>query len=333
MTCRLRTCRWPAILVGVASALVARSSQADPAGSICTVFRTPLDGVEPGALDAALVVEARKLDLVIDRVIAASTAECPTGEAGGAGMLRVILVVGATDGVLLLDPDGGTWPIVLTGVAPADRSQEVARHAMARLADLGRGAGVPIGVVAPAPETPGGEPGPQADPRGYVQIGGAYAYAPGPGMHHGAVEAEGGAWFFGERLGFGALLGWQPPESVPGSASGAGLQAIDFLGMVRGGLRVDPVWLRLGLGAGLEWRRFAFGGDVGTVRTSTVPAIAAEAEVAIGLVAGLRLSAAAQVRGFPDGTTWVHGGRTLYDAPRVAAGFAVRLGWVFGGEP
>ena len=86
-------------------------------------------------------------------------------------------------------------------------------------------------------------------------------------------------------------------------------------------------------GDGLDLAEFAFGGDVGTVRTSTVPAIAAEAEVAIGLVAGLRLSAAAQVRGFPDGTTWVHGGRTLYDAPRVAAGFAVRLGWVFGGEP
>ena len=47
----------------------------------------------------------------------------------------------------------------------------------------------------------------------------------------------------------------------------------------------------------------------------------------------LRLSAAAQVRGFPDGTTWVHAGSTLYDAPRVAAGFAVRLGWVFGGTP
>jgi hypothetical protein len=60
--------------------------------------------------------------------------------------------------------------------------------------------------------------------------------------------------------------------------------------------------------------------------TGTVPLLEAEVEAVVAATAVLRVSVAGLFRGFLGGEGLSWQGRTVYDAPRVTVGLAIRVG-------
>lgn len=285
---------------------------------LCLVFQNPVPGLEEGPLTDALGLAVRKKGTPFNRVVSTEPERCP-----GRGTTTGAVVVVAGDRVFFDGPDGTATPFDAGHLEPIDRSREVAHWIVSLFVSQLYGERVPM---VDFPLVDGNRV------IGILTVGGLYEYQPGPGLHLGAVELSGGVSLFDERLLVGIRIGYQPRVERTGVSATSRIQSLPVSLLVRGGWLFEPVLLRIGIGAGLEWRRFSYSASatVGNgVRTSVLPTLEGELEALVRLPRSLRLSLAGLIRGFLGGQGFTLQGENLYEAPRYSVGAVLRFGFVF----
>lgn len=321
----------PAVLPGPANAGAAIAS-APP--TLCVVQQDPVAGLEAEALRVAVALEKRRVGAAFNRVDAPSLDDCPIGGR------TVVVVVGAGD-AWWQGEDGAPRPMDTATMDPRDRASEVARRVVSVLAAPTDETARPIvdGELKPPqaadPRDPGiGRPRtPGRRVEGYVRVGGRYEYQPGVRLHAGSIEFETGVSLLGERLAIGLRGGWQPAQTIHTDRMDARVTSSPVALMIRGGLKWEPVRVRLGVGAGLEWRRVELRPAFTSRRpvdARVFPTLEAELEVAFPFAGFLRAVLAGTVRGFPAWITYAWMARPVLEGPKVGVGLAVRLEAVFG---
>ena len=331
---RTAACLAMAGAVAACLGLPADLAAAPSAATLCIVTRGAIPGLEPEALDAALALEQRKRNIVVARTEAGQPESCPPVPIG---QPRIVLVLGPGMDVVVIGPSGGSQPVAIRSLDRLDRARELARQAIGLVPgarDLGR---MPL-IEGPLPRLPQDVPVAARRPlvlRGYALAGGRYEYRSGNGTHAGGLDAELGLSILDGRFEVGARAGWLRAGGGSGATIPITLQAVPVELVARGGPRIDRVLLRLGATAGLEWRRLEVSNPPQRAsaihRTEVVASLGGEVEVAVDLVAGLRLALAGTVRGFPGGTQYTWQGEPAYESPRYAAGASLRLVAVFPG--
>lgn len=321
----------PAALLLAALLLAPGAAAASAApGAVCLLPAAAGDGLEPRAVRAALLIEARKAGRPARVVTAQRPADCPLAAAG----VRVGLGPGAR---ATLDAGrGAPQAFDLSDTLPVDRARAVARAALAALALLGPAPAV--GDAAPEvlvdlsePIVPPPPPMPLA-PAVVLTAGGGYLRGLGAGTDHAVVDGEVALWLYEGRLALGVAGAYLPEVEVAGGEPAARLSGGELTAFVRGGWPLGPFLLRFGLGAGYQWRRLRVRSDwrldePGADDGAGLVAVEAEALWRFGG----RFSAHVVIPGrvYLGGVGHEWKGRALRDAPRGAAGVGLRLGVAF----
>lgn len=301
----------------------------EPASTLCVVRTGTPAGLEPPALDGALVLEQKKWGITFRRVDAATPDACAPPDAAAAS---VALVLGPGEGVLVRGADGTRRPLDMSATEVRLRAQDVARTVMREFPRTGRPPFPPL-VERELPPFPRPRPTSPTTvnryrPGAYAQAGGWYAYQPGPGLHVAGPELEGGLTWLEERIALGVRVGWQPSRPLAGAPVPTGVQAVPVSVAFHAGVRFASVRVRAGLEVGVEWRRVAAGpaGQPERVGTGTVPILGGEIDVLVPIGRWVRLGGGLLLRGYLGGTSWDWHGQTAYVAPRFGVGCALRVG-------
>ncbi len=300
--------------------------RAAPPGAVCFVVAAPGVGLEADAVRAALVVEGRKRGGVAPPVVTALSGDrCPDG--------AVAVTLGPGPMATLCSSEAPALVLDLAASPPVDRAPEIARVALDRVA---RGQGSPetlleslIDLDSPVPV-----PAPPLEwtLRALLSVGGGYIYEFGAGVHRGDLEAEAALLLFGGRLSVGLVGTWSPERAVGDELVAVDVSAGEFLGIVRGGFFWGPVLLRLGVGAGWQWRRLsarARSRFSEVFASSGAAALALELDALWPLSERLFVSVALPGRVYFGGVDHSWQGRPLYGAARGSVGVAVRGGVTF----
>lgn len=305
----------------------------EPAVVLCVVFEQPAMGLESDPFNDALGLEQRKARLPFNRVVVTKPENCPGRSTTTGAVATVAGLKIHFDG-----PEGTVPPFDAGSLDPMDRAHEAARWIVLLFAAQLRGERGPVDsfiFAEPDPE-PSTLPGiRKAGVQAELAVGGLYEFQPGPALHLGTMEISGGVSLLEERLVVGLRLGYQPAVQIQGNQFPVLVQSIPLSLFVKGGWLVEPVLIRLGLGIGLDWRRFALEAPqpVGDqVRSHLAATLAGELEAVVRLPESVRLSLAASVRGFLGGTAYQWEGQTVYESPRYSVGAVLRLGYLFPGE-
>ena len=296
------------------------------AGEVCLVSTAAADGLEPSAVRAALLLEARKLGRAAHVVQARSAARCADAA----------LVVSLGPGARATVGDGAEdgRPFDLSETLPVERARSVARAALAALLARTRSESpeVLIDLSAPVTHPQPAAPGHPSGVAGEATVGGGYARFFGTDTDHGFVDAELAVALFDGRLAFGVAGTWMPEVEVDGGEPVARLTGGELRLTVRGGLEWGPVLIRLGLGGGYQWRRLAVRS---AYRFDDAQASSGAAVVSVEAELVWRPSPPFSIHLLVPGRVYLGGvshrwkGRALQDAPRGAIGAALRLGVVF----
>lgn len=322
-------------LIPLVSILLCRMAVASPFNFICLVHEPEVPGLETESLRVALEIERRKGRTEAITVNAGSRDECPLpGDSGG--WLAVDL--GQWPVALLVNRHGDIRAVGLTSVSPKDRAQILARVVLATLTAEGRAGRLPLvdpdesfePLEAATVESVDPIREDEPLPGGYLSVGARYGYQQGPELHLGLLEFEGGLSLFDDRFALGLTGAWQFSRELNGGIPGS-VTAGELLLMARGGLRWDIVLLRLGLGVGAQWRRIIARppSQLNSLSDTDWSAVlGAEVETKVRIHGPLHASLALTLRWFwkSRGYEWM--GTSVYEAPGVTAGLALRLGVV-----
>lgn len=324
------------LLILAAGSAGTAQAQAQAQPTLCVVHQDPVAGLEPEALRVAVALEKRRLAATFNRLDAPSLDDCP------AGNRTVVIVVGAGD-AWWQGADGAPKAMETRTMDPRDRASEVARRIVSSLVEpaVMSAPSIVEGALTrptPAPRQFGGLDAAQpktAEPpvEGYVRAGGRYEYQSGLRLHAGSLDLEAGVSLVGERLAIGLRGGWQPELEVRGTGMTARVTSVPFSLLVRGGMKWARARVRLGLGAGLEWRRVEMRPEFSSRRpvdTRIEPTLEAELEVAVPFARRFRVLVAGAVRAFPAWTNYTWAGRAILAGPKVGLGAALRLEALFG---
>lgn len=299
---------------------------------VCIVHESPVDGLDPASLAAALVIERRKSLAELETVEESPAGSCPARRPGRL-VLRLRIQSPATVG---LDDGTGAERFDLASFDPLDRAGHVAHLVVAHLpppAGTGRAS-----LVAGATVPPAAAAVPRTDvarTQGFVAAGGWYGYQTGPGLHAAGPDFEAGVAWLDEQLALGLRVGWQPPQEITPGVPSTRIQAVPVVATIRGGVRLSWVVLRAGLCAGVEWRRIEVSppyrlDDVSA--TSRAGILGGEIEAVFRIGPVFRIAVSGTVKGYLGGRSYDWDASRLFEAPGRMFGAAVRLGAVFPGK-
>lgn len=322
-----------ATFAALASMFLCRMAMANPFNFICLVHEPEVPGLETESLRVALEIERRKGRTEAITVNAGSRDECPLPVEAG-GWLAVDL--GQWPVALLVNRRGDIRAVGLTRVSPRDRAQILARVVLATLITESKAGTLPLvdpeesfePPVSATVESEESEEDREPIPGGYLSVGARYGYQPGPQLHLGLLEAEGGLSLFDDRFALGVSGTWQFSQELNGDVPGS-VTAGEILLMAKGGLRWEIVLLRLGLGVGAQWRRIVARpvtrlDSLSDTDWSVV--LGAELETKVRIHGPLYASLAFTLRWFWKSKGYEWKGVSLYNAPSVTVGTALRLG-------
>jgi len=293
---------------------------------VCVVLGDQrVEGMTPADLAAAWSVAQRAAGIHATLVTPGSRAGCGT-------QARVVASVDRGGGVSLSRPSeaaAGVWRLALAGLAPRDRSRELARALATAARDEETVTLAPVTGVTFRPSEPVTPP----SWRFGLALGGTWEPALGtePTRLGGDVELRTAT--LGERLQLGLRVGWRPAVDATEAAIPTEVSALRSALVAGWGWRLGPLEARLGSGLELTWRRAT---SHPPTRLSAVTiddlamAVPLEARLTWSASRALAVEAAVGGRVFLGGAsrTWLGDG--VVDVPVGGLDVAVRLCWWWG---
>ncbi|MDY0063285.1 MAG: hypothetical protein RBU45_26000 [Myxococcota bacterium] len=300
-------------------------------GAVCVATEDEAAGLDAETLRAALLIEQRKRAGGMRVVVAGKAAGCREQEQGAP---TVQLLVGPGLRAVLSDGTHQAQQLDLTGVEPLARAAELARatvdalratestEALGPLVDVS--VQVPLGQLPRRPL--------EERLAGLLALSGSYTVEGPADRGRGRLSGEGALLLFAGALGVGVVGTWSPERELTGARAEAWLARRELLGVVRVALPAGPLRLRLGAGAGHEWRRFVVRSpwrfhEAEARSGATVLLLEPEALVPLGthLLAGVSFP----LRRYLGVEQYEWQGEALWRASRTVAGATLRAGIVF----
>lgn len=286
---------------------------APPVVVVCVDATDPAEGLELAAVKTALAIEARKAGQTL--------APC-SEDADPTRTVRIALSAAPAARAEVRYPNGARRQFDVAATPALDRATEVARAAF-EAAD--RPPALALGAdLAPAPPS---APTPGAPARVTVHVGGRYDHGVGAAVGAVGLEVD-AAVMWSERWGIGVQALWQPERDLGlGEPVSARLQIGSVAAIGRVALAVGPVFVRPAVGVGAEWRAIDVRApDGGEEERLAELLVLVETDVVWPVWRWLRLGVGVGARVYPTGTVWTWRETTVYDAPRVVLGGALRVG-------